>query len=536
MMRTILLLTLALLTASTAALAQRGEGGRGGGGGGGRDGGGGDRGSSARSFSGGGGERGGSFRSFSGSRDGGARSFSRGSSRSFSEGRGGESIQRSFNQPSRGEFRGRSFEGSRSARSFDEGGQIRSYRGGERQTFGRDAFRTGQPGQRSIDGARRQDFDQARRPDFDRGGREFQARRPSEEQVRDFLQMRRDGQERTGRTGTEFRRDFRDARERDREFVERDRDFRDRDDFRDRIVRDRDFRDRDDGRFDRDYDRWRNGVWLGERGEGRDQRDWSGRWRDGDRFRISNRIRDTWWRDRDWDDDDFPFHGSWWRRRDWHDHDWSWWGDFAVRHHHPWYWWRWAAAPRLASWVTFGWPTYYYWDYGPGEYIYYDNGAIYVNGRWYQPAPVFYERTVELVERAPDLTAEEAAQMEWLPLGVFAVTREGTAEPDVLVQLAVTQEGVIGGTAFDQRTSASYPIEGIVEKQTQRAVWEYVDTRNRRVIMETSIFNLTQPEATGLVHYGPENIRVIQLVRLEEPPGAGSATTTTEGELPAPVR
>jgi hypothetical protein len=54
--------------------------------------------------------------------------------------------------------------------------------------------------------------------------------------------------------------------------------------------------------------------------------------------------------------------------------------------------------------------------------------------------------------------------------------------------------------------------------------------------METSIFNLTQPEATGLVQYGPDDMRVIQLVRLEEPEGGAPATATApEGELPAPA-
>ena len=357
-------------------------------------------------------------------------------------------------------------------------------------------------------------MEDARRMDFDQARRDYQARRPSEEQVRDFLQMR-DGEQRTaGRVREDFQRDFRDReapRDRfgDREFADRDRDVR----------------------GGRDYDRWRSGVWLGERGEGRDQRDWSGRWRDGDRFQVAEQIRDNWrW---DGDRDDFPFHDQWWRDGDRHHHHWGFWGDFAFRHHRPFYWWTWVAAPRLATWVTFGWPTYYYWDYGRGEYIYYDDGAIYVNGRWYQPAPVFYERTVQLVERAPDLTAEEAAQMEWLPLGVFAVTREGVAEPEVLVQLAVTQDGVIGGTAFVVNSEQSYPIEGIVEKQTQRAVWAYTDDRGRRIIQETSIFNLSQPEATGLVHYGPQDMHVIELVRLEQP--EAGAAVTAEGELPTPV-
>jgi hypothetical protein len=184
--------------------------------------------------------------------------------------------------------------------------------------------------------------------------------------------------------------------------------------------------------------------------------------------------------------------------------------------------------------VNYGWNRPYYWDYGPGEYIYYDDGVVYVNGRWYQPAPVFYDRTVEIVERAPELTPEEAQQLEWLPLGVFAVTPDGQADANVLVQLAVTKDGVIGGTAFDQVTGGASAIQGMVDRETQRAVWSYNDASNKRIVMETSIFNLTQPEATGLVHYGPNDFRVVQLVRLEEPEGAGSTAAATTSELPSP--
>jgi hypothetical protein len=146
---------------------------------------------------------------------------------------------------------------------------------------------------------------------------------------------------------------------------------------------------------------------------------------------------------------------------------------------------------------------------------------------------VFYDRTVQLVETAPDLTGEEALQLEWMPLGVFAVTPDGAAEANVLVQLAVTQDGVIGGTAFNTQNEQSFPIEGIVEKETQRAVWSYTDGQGRKVIQETSIFNLTQSEATGLVHYGPDDIRVIQLVRLEQP--ADQPAAAAEGVLPTPA-
>jgi hypothetical protein len=74
-------------------------------------------------------------------------------------------------------------------------------------------------------------------------------------------------------------------------------------------------------------------------------------------------------------------------------------------------------------------------------------------------------------------------------------------------------------------------VEGSVDKQSQRAVWAYSNEQGERVVMETSIFNLTQPEATGLIHLGPSNIEVIELVRLEAPERTSVAV---EGELPAP--
>jgi hypothetical protein len=390
---------------------------------------------------------------------------------------------------------------------------------------------------------------------------DYQVRRPTNEQVRDFLQMRQDGdaqqlrdrsqvvdrqrlqqrdierQADARRRGEGIRRDGdpmrdRDIRDRlddferrmDGRVSDRDRrDLRDRD-LRDGEFRDRDFRDRDVA--SRWYDEWRRSAWAGERGRGRDFRDWSGRWRDGDRFETAWRIRNRW-RDRDWDD--FPFRFGWWDRYRWYGPQWYHWGDFARNR--PFYWWGWVTAPRLTTWLTYGWPSPYYWDYGRGEYIYYDDGAIYVNGRWFQPAPVYYDTTVRLIEQAPDLTPEEAAQVEWLPLGVFAVTEEGRDEANVMLQLAVTQNGVLGGTATDPGTGVIYAIEGTVDKQSQRAVWSYNNAEGQRVVMETSIFNLTQPAATALVHHGPNDMHVIELVRLEAP---DDSTVAAEGELPAP--
>jgi hypothetical protein len=105
-------------------------------------------------------------------------------------------------------------------------------------------------------------------------------------------------------------------------------------------------------------------------------------------------------------------------------------------------------------------------------------------------------------------------------------------EPDITVQLAVTKEGQIGGTAFNPKTGAAFNIQGTVDKKSQRAVWSYTNDANKRIMMETSVYNLTQPEATGLVHYSPTDMRVVELVRLQQPDT--SSNPTSGPTLPAP--
>ena len=56
---------------------------------------------------------------------------------------------------------------------------------------------------------------------------------------------------------------------------------------------------------------------------------------------------------------------------------------------------------------------------------------------------------------------------------MFAVSRDGVVDNNMVVQLAVTKDGVIGGTVMDQATGKTFDVEGTVDKQTQRAVWSY---------------------------------------------------------------
>jgi hypothetical protein len=89
----------------------------------------------------------------------------------------------------------------------------------------------------------------------------------------------------------------------------------------------------------------------------------------------------------------------------------------------------------------------------------------------------------------------------------------------MIVQLAVSKEGIIAGTFYNGTTDEGRPIEGMVDQESQRAAWKLADGTNPEVVMETGIYNLTQEETSALVHFGPEKTQTWLMVRLPEAQG-----------------
>ncbi len=105
--------------------------------------------------------------------------------------------------------------------------------------------------------------------------------------------------------------------------------------------------------------------------------------------------------------------------------------------------------------------------------------------------------------------------IEWMSLGVFALAQEEQEDPTMFLQLAVSKDGVIGGTYQNTDTDSVENVEGMVDKGSQRAVWTIGDNKN--TVLETGIYNLTEEETAVLVHFGPEKTEQWLLVRMEEP-------------------
>ena len=148
--------------------------------------------------------------------------------------------------------------------------------------------------------------------------------------------------------------------------------------------------------------------------------------------------------------------------------------------------------------------------------MYYENNAVYIDGQQYASAEQYYDEATEIATSVPEMTDEQATEMEWMPLGVFALTAEGVNASSMYLQLAVSREGVIAGTFYNESTGATHPVEGMVDEKTQRAAWKAADGTNPDLVMETGIYNLTQDQAEVLVHFGPEKTQTALMVRLEE--------------------
>ena len=101
------------------------------------------------------------------------------------------------------------------------------------------------------------------------------------------------------------------------------------------------------------------------------------------------------------------------------------------------------------------------------------------------------------------------------PLGVFALVQKEQSDPHYVMYLAINKSGIIGGNYTDLVSGTTVPIQGAVDKKTQRAAWTV--GKNKNTVCETGLYNLTQDEAPALIHIGKDKTQQWLLVRLKQP-------------------
>lgn len=192
-----------------------------------------------------------------------------------------------------------------------------------------------------------------------------------------------------------------------------------------------------------------------------------------------------------------PDRHRWFNDRFWKKHDY-----YPDYWHHGQNLWRYGSWTTINNWLSLyqAAPIYYEGGY-PLDYQEY--------GTWQGlEQPSYYPENVQY--------AGPPSQMEsdWLPLGVFALTNNENEPSQAMMffQLSLNKEGAIEGSYYNQTTDGVFPIEGIIDRSTQRAVWKIAEGENSP-IFETGLYNLTLPETSVDVYFG-EDVQQWLMIRI----------------------
>ncbi len=227
---------------------------------------------------------------------------------------------------------------------------------------------------------------------------------------------------------------------------------------------------------------------------------------------------------RNWSSADLRVQGNYARNNfnhyDTFNHDWyrrnpnAWWGGYAAG--------VWTAATwsALNNWFGEEWPPVPY-DYG--DEVTYENNNVYLNDQPIATAADYYQSAAALAQigeqanipsQQPTNNQVDPANAKWLPLGVFEALRENEKTSTMMFQLAINKDGIVRGNYFNTADKVTQPLEGAVDKKTQRITW-VVDDR-KKIIFDTGLYNLTKSETPVLVHMGKDKTEQWVLVRLNQ--------------------
>ncbi|WP_145424192.1 hypothetical protein [Symmachiella dynata] len=164
----------------------------------------------------------------------------------------------------------------------------------------------------------------------------------------------------------------------------------------------------------------------------------------------------------------------------------------------------------MGSWFGYGATQPVYYDYGTN--VTYQDNSVYVNGQDVGTSEQYYDQAEQLAQTGTQADAPKDG--DWLPLGVFAMCKQGQKTSDLVVQLAVNKQGILRGNYTDSASHSTQTVHGSVDKKTQRVAFTIGDADT--TVFETGLYNLTKDEAPCLVHYGADRTEQWLLVRLKQ--------------------
>ena len=111
--------------------------------------------------------------------------------------------------------------------------------------------------------------------------------------------------------------------------------------------------------------------------------------------------------------------------------------------------WRACTWGTCASYCGYAETPPVYYDYGNN--VVYEDNSVYVNGDNVGTSEQYYTQATQIASTGA--AAQAPSDGDWLPLGVFALTKPDQTKSDVSIQLAVNKQGVIRGNYTDTATN-----------------------------------------------------------------------------------
>jgi len=176
----------------------------------------------------------------------------------------------------------------------------------------------------------------------------------------------------------------------------------------------------------------------------------------------------------------------------------------------PWWWWRPASWGAISTFFDAGWSEPIPYDYGTD--VIYGPEEVYVYGESVG-SPGVYASEVQQLANPPPVAEEPVVESAWRSLGVWALVQEEKGEAIMFFQLSVNREGIISGAFANLLSGENLPVTGRVDLTTQRAAWHIGDEKDK--VFEAGISNLTEDQASCLVHFGNAQAQNWLLVRLQ---------------------
>jgi uncharacterized protein (TIGR02246 family) len=158
------------------------------------------------------------------------------------------------------------------------------------------------------------------------------------------------------------------------------------------------------------------------------------------------------------------------------------------------------------------------------------DNSVYLDGQPIATAADYYQSAADLAETGeeanipseqppanadPQAAPSNTADAQWLPLGVFEALQPDQKSSKMTFQISVNKDGIVRGNYYNTGDNTVKPIEGAVDKKTQRITW--VVTDKDKIIFDTGLYNLTKDETAVLVHFSKDKTEQWTLVRLKQP-------------------